>query len=204
MAHIFSVLLCVYIIYLVQPGTSLFSFHPFFMTLGFGLFMFEAILIFSPHSSLVKSLDRKTKSWYHFYLQIAAVVCIELGFAAIYFNKNINNKPHFVSWHGIAGLTATIMATFQIFAGLSLLYNKVYILNPAGTSLATRKKMHAMFGCFVFLSGFLAMFLSLYSTFVLKNTGELTWYLLLALVTVLSSVVVNQVADVYIYKKTDQ
>ena len=55
-----------------------------------------------------------------------------------------------------------------------------------------------MFG---FLIGFGAMFLSLYSNFVLTNASGLYWYFMLALILVLASVVVNQVASVYVYKK---
>ena len=159
-------------------------------------------MIFSKQSSLVPTLDRKTKGWYHFYLQIAAVACIELGFAAIYFNKNKFSKPHFISWHGVTGVGAVAMTTFQMFAGLSLLFPKLdRYLNPMNTSLALRKQLHATFGCLVFLIGFGAMFLSLYSNFVLSSVSGLYWYFMLALIVVLASVVVNQVANVYIYKK---
>ncbi|XP_057297061.1 transmembrane reductase CYB561D2-like [Hydractinia symbiolongicarpus] len=200
MAHFFAVLLCVYVLYLSQPGTSLFSWHPTFMVIGFGLFMFEAILMFSPHSSFLQSADRKTKGKFHWILQICAVVCLHLGFSAIYYNKVQNNKPHFVSWHGKVGLIAVALATFQSMAGFSLIYNLSF-LNPMGTSLAIRKKMHALFGTVVFVLGCAALFLSLYSNFVLNNAGTVTWYILLGLITVMVSVVVNQTADVYMFKK---
>ena len=69
----------------------------------YGLFMLEAILIFSPHSSLLSSSARSVKVKYHWLLQVVANVLIALGFVAIYYNKNINSKPHFTTWHGCVG-----------------------------------------------------------------------------------------------------
>jgi len=162
--------------------------------------MFEAILLFSPHSSLFA--ERTLKVRYHWILQGLSAVCIHLGFAAIYFNKNNHNKPHFVSWHGKMGLCAISMATMQIIVGPSLIYYNSRILNPLGTSLALRKKMHGVAGALSFVAGYLALLLSLYSDFVIKNTSEASWYFLLVLETMLASVVVNQVSLKYVFKSS--
>ena len=162
--------------------------------------MFEAILLFSPHSSLFA--ERKLKVKYHWILQGLAAVCVHLGFAAIYYNKYNNNKPHFVSWHGKVGLSAVVMVTMQIIVGPSLIYYNNRILNPLGTSLALRKKMHGVVGALSFLVGYLALVLSLYSNFVIKNTSEISWYFLLVLQTMLASVVVNQVSEKYVFKSS--
>ncbi|XP_002158586.3 transmembrane reductase CYB561D2 isoform X1 [Hydra vulgaris] len=200
MVHILAVLLAVFIAYIAQPGSSLFSWHPTLMTIGFGLFMFEAILLFSPYSSLMHSADRKTKTKYHWILQLCATVSILLGFAAILINKVQMNKAHFQTWHSIIGLVATVFVSFQALAGFSLIYN-IKFLNPFKASLGTRKKMHALYGSIVFLFGMASIFLSLYSNFVLQSTGQLTWYLLLFLVSALSSVIVNQVSNGYLFSK---
>ena len=82
------------------------KFDPFpFLPFQYGLFMLEAILIFSPHSSLLSSSARSVKVKYHWLLQVVANVLIALGFVAIYYNKNINSKPHFTTWHGCVGGT---------------------------------------------------------------------------------------------------
>lgn len=163
--------------------------------------MFEAILLFSPHSSLLSSSDRKTKVKYHLILQILAAVSMNLGFGAIFYNKNLHNKPHFTSWHGKVGLFSVLLTTFQTFAGWSLVYYNSPILNPLGTSLALRKKVHGIFGALVFVLGYSALMLSLYSNFILRNTSQKSWYFLLVLKTVMASVVVNQISARYLFKK---
>ena len=57
--------------------------------------MVEAILMFSPQSSLISSAPQATKVKIHWILQTSAVVTALGGFAAIYYNKNIYNKAHF-------------------------------------------------------------------------------------------------------------
>ena len=160
--------------------------------------MFEAILLFSPHSSLLSAGDRKLKVKYHLILQILAAVSMNLGFGAIFYNKYLNSKPHFTTWHGKIGFFSVLMTTFQTFAGWSLVYYNSRILNPLGTSLALRKKVHGVFGALVFVAGYFALVLSLYSNFTIKNTTERFWYFLLVLKTIMVSVVVNQVSAKYI------
>eukprot|EP00111_Clytia_hemisphaerica_P001890 TCONS_00005315-protein len=200
MAHIFAFMLCAFIIFLSQPGTSLFSWHPTLMVLGFGLFMFEAILLFSPYSSLLGASDRKLKVKYHWILQVLAAICFNLGFAVIYYNKNLNNKPHFTSWHGKIGFWAVAISTFQTMVGPSLIYYNNRILNPMGTSLALRKKVHGVVGALAFVLGDATMILSLFSNFMVKNTSETSWYFLLILKTIMASVVVNQASSKYVFK----
>ena len=159
--------------------------------------MFEAILLFSPHSSLLSSSDRKLKVKYHLILQIIAAICMNLGLGAIFYNKVRNNKPHFTTWHGKVGLFSVLLTTFQSGAGWSLVYYNSRILNPLGTSLALRKKVHGIFGALVFVAGYSALVLSLYSNFTVKNTSERSWYFLLILKTIMASVVVNQVSVKY-------
>ena len=162
--------------------------------------MFEAILLFSPYSSLLQSADRKTKGKYHWILQLCAAVSVFLGFAAIVINKFQLNKPHFQTWHSIFGLVATVLVLFQTLAGFSLIYN-IEFLNPFKATLAMRKMMHALNGAFVFLIGFASIFLSLYSNFILQSTGQVIWYVLLLLVAILTSIIVNQVSNAYLFLK---
>lgn len=42
--------------------------------------------------------------------QITAVLCIGIGFYSIYRNKELHGKPHFTSYHGMAG-AAVLAAT---------------------------------------------------------------------------------------------
>ena len=163
--------------------------------------MFESLLIFSPYSSLLTGAKRDVKVKWHWILQVASIICISLGFLAIYQNKNRNNKDHFVSYHGKMGVISTILAVLQAVMGTNLLYWKSALLNPLGLKLATRKQLHAMFGVIVFLLGCGSMILSLYSNFMLKNTSEMSWYGTLFLIMFIASIPANQVANVYIHKK---
>ena len=163
--------------------------------------MLEAILLFSPYSSLMPGADRKTKGRYHWYFQIASSVAASLGFAAIAYNKYRAGKPHFVSWHAKCGLITAVLMSFQNFAGLGLMYPTSKLLNPSGWTLAARKKTHAMYGCVVFLMATLTMVLSLYTKWFSKVAGEFVWYAFLALMTVLASVVTNQVTNEYVFKR---
>lgn len=43
------------------------------------------------------------------------------GFYAIYRNKDINNKQHFLTWHGILGAAATLLVTFQAVVATPML-----------------------------------------------------------------------------------
>lgn len=165
--------------------------------------MFEAILLFSPYSSVLHLSERKLKVKYHWVIQVLSAVCIHLGFSSIFYNKVRNGKDHFVSWHGKIGLAAVIMTTLQAVAGSSLIYYNVGLLNPGGLTLALRKKMHALVGALTFFVGYLALVTALYSKFVLQNTSEVSWYALLVLMTMLASVVVNQISSAYVVKKTE-
>ncbi|NWY27125.1 C56D2 protein, partial [Pheucticus melanocephalus] len=46
---------------LARPGSSLFSWHPLLMALAFSFLMTEALLIFSPETSLLRSFSRKVR-----------------------------------------------------------------------------------------------------------------------------------------------
>ncbi|KAG5835914.1 hypothetical protein ANANG_G00249050 [Anguilla anguilla] len=104
--HVLCLSFTVFIAALARPGSSLFSWHPFLMTLAFSFFMTEALLLFSPHSSPIQKFSHKSKARYHWILQCLCVACAGLGLAAISYNKHLNGKPHFSTWHGLVGLLA--------------------------------------------------------------------------------------------------
>ena len=57
--HIISVALTGFYFYLANPGSDLFSWHPVLMSVGFVLLLLQAIVIFSPESSLTPNSPRK-------------------------------------------------------------------------------------------------------------------------------------------------
>ncbi|CAH3141667.1 unnamed protein product [Porites lobata] len=167
MVHIVAVGLPLLVIWFAQPGTSLFSWHPTLMTLSFGFLMFEAILMFSPQSSLILSFPRATKIKFHWILQTAAVIFALGGFAAIYINKNMHNKPHFQSWHGLFGFCTVILICLQSLQGVAVLYPKW----PLARKMKPRqlKQLHAVCGSLVFLVACATLGLGFYSNWFTKN-----------------------------------
>ena len=179
------------------------NFTSAYSTLQFAVLMLEAILIFSPYSSLVPAANRMEKARYHWILQLAALVSAILGFVAIYEHKERNKAVpiHFKSWHAKFGLVAIILLMINCVSGIGLLYPNSTIFNPSGIKLWLRKKLHAIFGCLVFLVGSCTLILSLYTNWFNKVAGEFIWYAMLSLITVITSVVTNQVANQFIFAK---
>lgn len=159
--------------------------------------------MFSPYSSLVPTASRQEKGKYHWILQLAALVSAVLGFFAIYQHKERNKAVpnHFQSWHAKCGLAAVILLIINCVSGIGLLYPNSSVCNPSGLKLWLRKKLHALFGCLVFLTGSCTLILSLYTNWFNKVAGEFIWYAMLSLITVITSVVTNQVANEFIFTK---
>ncbi len=165
--------------------------------------MLEAILMFSPYSSLVPKTLHKERVKYHWIFQVLSVSTAFLGFIAIFEHKERNKKNpvHFASWHAICGTATIILSAVNCLGGLGMLYPKSTVLNPAGLKLWMRKRLHALMGCLVFLLACGTLVLSLYTNWFKNVAGEFVWYAMLALITVLASVVTNQVSSEFIFKK---
>lgn len=162
--------------------------------------------MFSPYSSLLPNESRIVKAKYHWIFQICSVITSLLGFIAIYEHKQRNkaNPVHFKSWHSWFGLAVIVLSSVNCLGGLGLLFPKSSILNPALLKLAMRKKFHAVLGCLVFIMACGTLVLSLYTDWFTKVAGEFVWYAMLGLITVLASVVTNQVSSEYIFKKKQE
>lgn len=57
--HILSVAFTGFILYLASPGSDLFSWHPTCMTIAFMLLLLQAIVLFSPESSLFPTTPKQ-------------------------------------------------------------------------------------------------------------------------------------------------
>ncbi|KAM7422647.1 hypothetical protein PAMA_010611 [Pampus argenteus] len=197
LTHFISVVFAVFIAVLSRPGTSWFSWHPFFMTLAFSFFMTEAILLFSPHGSPIKRFTHKTKGRVHWMLQCFCVSCAVLGLAAISYNKHLNGKPHFTSWHGLLGLLTVCAVVVQSLAAVPLIYHSL----AKGWSLAKLKRYHAASGLVTFLLGSASLLLGLRSAWFTASVSEYTWYLSALCPAFCALVVMNQVSSAYTAKK---
>lgn len=182
---------------LSRPGTSLFSWHPFLMTLAFSLLMTEAILLFSPSTTLIWKLSHKSKVRIHWILQCLCTTCATLGLAAISFNKHLNSKPHFTSWHGLLGLVTVCTVGVQSLAALPLLYTSL----AKGWSLARLKRYHATSGLVVYLLGSASLFLGTCSAWFTASVTGHTWYLAAICPVLTALVIMSQVTNAYMAKK---
>ncbi|XP_062401336.1 transmembrane reductase CYB561D2 isoform X1 [Sardina pilchardus] len=197
LAHVVSAVFTVFVAVLSNPGSSLFSWHPFLMTLAFSFFMTEAVLLFSPHSSPVRKLSHKTKGRLHWVLQCLCVTCACLGFSAISYNKHLNGKPHFTSWHGLLGLVTVVIVGLQSLAALPLIYIKL----AKGWSLAKLKRYHAVTGLLTYLLGSGSLLLGLWSAWFTGTVNGHLWYLAVLCPSLSALVVMSQVTNAYLARK---
>ncbi|XP_061583192.1 transmembrane reductase CYB561D2 [Cololabis saira] len=196
-SHLISFTFTLLIALLSRPGSSWFSWHPFLMTLAFGFFMTEAILLFSPHVSLVKKLPHKQKGRVHWILQCLCVTCAVLGLAAISYNKHLNGKAHFTSWHGLLGLLTVCAAGAQSLAAVPLIYTSL----ARGWSLAKFKRYHAASGLITYLLGSASLLLGLCSAWFTASVKDYIWYLAALCPALSALIVMNQVSTAYLAKK---
>lgn len=167
------------------------------MTLAFSFFMTEAVLLFSPHASLMRTFPHKSKGRLHWILQCACLACASLGLAAIACNKNRTGKAHFTSWHGVTGLVTFCVVAVQCLAAVPLIYPSIV----KGWSLARLKRYHATAGLLAYLLGSGSLFLGVRSTWFVASVGEPAWYLAALCPALCALVIMDQVTNAYMAKK---
>lgn len=199
LTHAVCLIWLIVITVLSPPGSSLFSWHPFLMTLAF-FFMTEAILVFSPHGSLVRMFPHKSKGRVHWVLQGLCLTCATLGLTAIVYNKHLAGKAHFTSWHGLTGLVTVSVVGLQCVAAMPLIYPFL----AKGFSLAKLKRYHATAGLVTYLLACGSLFLGICSGWFVASVGELVWYLAALCPALSGLVVMSQVTNAYIAKKRQQ
>ncbi|NWW31167.1 C56D2 protein, partial [Panurus biarmicus] len=180
------------------PG--LFSWHPLLMALAFSFLMTEALLIFSPETSLLRSFSRKVRVRAHWALQLLALLCALLGLGIITYNKHLNGKGHFVTWHGLTGLLAVLYTGGQCAGGILLLYPKLM----KNWTLAKLKLYHATSGLVGYLLGCASLMLGMCSLWFTTTVTGASWYLAMLCPLVTSLVIMNQVSNAYLYRKRSQ
>ncbi|XP_029455388.1 cytochrome b561 domain-containing protein 2 isoform X2 [Rhinatrema bivittatum] len=199
-AHLVALTFTISVTTVTRPGSSLFSWHPFLMSLAFSFFMTEAVLVFSPESSLVRSFSRKIKVRVHWAVQLLSLFCALLGLAIISYNKHLNSKPHFATWHGLIGLVTVLFASLQCLGGSTLLYPKLM----KNWTLAKLKVYHATSGLIGYLLGCCSLFLGMCSLWFTASVTGVFWYLSILCPVLTGLVVMNQVSNAYLYRKRSQ
>ncbi|NWH41749.1 C56D2 protein, partial [Chloropsis hardwickii] len=166
----------------------------------FSFLMTEALLIFSPETSLLRSFSRKVRVRAHWALQLLALLCALLGLGIIAYNKHLNGKGHFVTWHGLTGLLAVLYAGGQCAGGVLLLYPKLM----KNWTLAKLKLYHATSGLVGYLLGCASLMLGMCSLWFTTTVTGASWYLAMLCPLVTSLVIMNQVSNAYLYRKRSQ
>lgn len=198
-AHVAALLFCAYIIYLAWPGSSLFSWHPTLMVLAYAVAMFEAVLVFSPHSSLVGSLSRQTKVTIHLLFATTSAFLALGGLAIIFQVKENNQRPHYTSWHGLIGLITVGYSCMQLMGGTAVKYYS-FSSRFIKMKLADLKMTHAVSGVAAFTLVTATMMLALYTSWLSERVEGLAWYACAMAVSWVGMVVVNQVTEAYGYR----
>nr|XP_033782380.1 cytochrome b561 domain-containing protein 2 [Geotrypetes seraphini] len=199
-AHLVALTFTISVAVVARPGSSLFSWHPFLMSLAFAFFMTEAVLVFSPESSLVRSFCRNIRVRIHWAVQLLSLFCALLGLAIIIYNKHINSKPHFATWHGLIGLITVLFIGLQCLAGTTLLYPKLL----KNWTLAKLKTYHATSGLIVYLLGCCSLFLGMCSLWFTASVTGVFWYLSILCPVLTGLIIMNQVSNAYLYRKRSQ
>ncbi|KAK3705447.1 hypothetical protein QZH41_019901 [Actinostola sp. cb2023] len=194
MVHLIALGLPVVIIWLAQPGASLFPWHPTLMSIGFGFLMTEAIMLFSPQSSVLPTLSRATKAQVHWMIQLGAITFTSTGFAVIIYNKYLYGKNHFTSWHGWFGLATMIMVFLQALQGVSIFYPSFALFKA---KLGQRKQLHALFGTLVFMLASTTIVLGYFSSWFVNKTNDIVWWGSVFSTLVMAGIIVGQVTNEY-------
>lgn len=166
----------------------------------FSFLMTEALLMFSPESSLLRSLSRKVRARCHWVLQLLALLCALLGLGLVILHKEQLGKAHLATRHGQAGLLAVLWAGLQCSGGVGLLYPKLLPRWP----LAKLKLYHATSGLVGYLLGSTSLLLGMCSLWFTANVTGGAWYLAVLCPILTSLVIMNQVSNAYLYRKRIQ
>lgn len=145
-------------------------------------------------SGLASSKLHSTRVTAHWAILLCAAVAHGLGFTAIYYNKELNDKPHFTSWHGIMGLAASGLLWLQLSAGIFIKYPT---LLKTLFSLKLIKACHGLSGTLTYTVGMIAMLLSFWSLWFQKNAPEYVLYFALLLHLMLLFIVCRKFISKY-------
>ena len=99
------------------------------------------------------------------------------GVAVIYYNKILNNKPHFTSWHGLIGVITIAFFVSQALGGVFVLYPAAAFGFLAKSSI---KKYHILCGCVLALLGYVSFLLGLYSNWFVGKVSSKLWFVCVA------------------------
>jgi len=199
--HLLSLAFTGFILYTARPGTDLFSWHPTCMTVAFILLLLQAIVLFSPESSLIPATQRSEKIQLHWILHAFGVTSALFGFATVYLNKEIHERKHFVTWHAKFGLATLIGVLAAVVGGAMAKYSHASDLLKKLARPANMKLYHATGGMILFMLAMATVALACYSNWFknrVGNTDAWLWRLCFWTPIVLAVCVARQVTQSYL------
>nr|CAD7603407.1 unnamed protein product [Timema genevievae] len=130
--------------------------------------MAQAIMAMSHDNIFADKLSRQGRVRAHWVLQAFAAIFIFAGFLVIVINKNLNDKPHFVTIHAIVGLIAVILVGLASSGGVATLFSLrlKMLVRPA-----VMKLVHNILGIVTFSLGVICTILGLFSKWFSDNGG---------------------------------
>ncbi|KAM6454459.1 putative transmembrane reductase CYB561D1 isoform 2-T2 [Liasis olivaceus] len=196
LAHLAALGMTIFLLLLSRPGTSLFSWHPVFMSIAFCLCLTEAILIFAPEGSLF-FCSHKVKVQLHWTAQMLSLGAATLGLGFIISSKNRSELPHFISWHSILGLLTFLATCGQVLCGLCLLFPQLLRISL----MAQLRRCHTMCGLMVYLLATFTVVLGICSDWFQAQIKGVVWYFCLGLIFFPALIIVNQISRTCLSKK---
>nr|CAD7577008.1 unnamed protein product [Timema californicum] len=130
--------------------------------------MAQAIMAMSHDNIFADKLSRQGRVRAHWVLQAFAAIFIFAGFLVIVVNKNLNDKPHFVTIHAIVGLISVILVGLASSGGVATLFSLrlKMLVRPA-----VMKLVHNILGIVTFSLGVICIILGLFSKWFSDNGG---------------------------------
>ncbi|GAB0095591.1 Cytochrome b561 domain-containing protein [Sergentomyia squamirostris] len=161
--HSLLLILTIYLTYVsFSQGTTLFSWHPALSTIGYVLFMSEAILSFAENNLMAGNRNFKWRIKIHWIMQTVGCTCVVAGFGVILVNKFVKNKSHFHTYHGIVGLLTIILTVLVACGGVwtKYSYDLRQYLRPVYAKL-----IHSVFGIILYIFVVTTLILGMNSDF---------------------------------------
>eukprot|EP00239_Pterosperma_sp_CCMP1384_P011280 CAMPEP_0197863210 /NCGR_PEP_ID=MMETSP1438-20131217/40507_1 /TAXON_ID=1461541 /ORGANISM="Pterosperma sp., Strain CCMP1384" /LENGTH=211 /DNA_ID=CAMNT_0043481027 /DNA_START=128 /DNA_END=763 /DNA_ORIENTATION=- len=132
---------------------SLFGYHATGMAIGYMMCMGQGIIM-SNKGVVTAGPGRLQHMKNHMYIQMLGAVMICGGFYAIYRNKDINDKPHFVSTHAKYGLACIVLSVGVVPLGGALGFKWLGIFDKLpGPLQAPTKQAHRLAGAGTYVMG---------------------------------------------------
>ncbi|KAM9759284.1 putative transmembrane reductase CYB561D1 [Menidia menidia] len=119
-AHASSAGLTVVFCVLSRPGTSLFSWHPVCMSIAYGVFMTQGVLLFHADGSPFCVCSRRVKARLHLLLHLLAAAFSAVGVGFMAASRSVSGLPHLSSGHALLGAATLAASGLQAADGLRL------------------------------------------------------------------------------------